>query len=95
MRGGGGSLKSTGGAQTLGLTFVGVEKFNNVPKYRDAIQSIDDVIDRARANLDNIKQQIRDEENGVELPIPEAEIEETQMNDESPLKLPEITSPKG
>ena len=97
MRGGGGSLKFGSSPPTtdMGLTLIGVEQFNNVPKYRDAIQSIEDVIDRARANLANIKQQIREEDNGIELPIPEAEIEETQMNEAPELKLPEITSPKG
>lgn len=37
------------------------------------------------------------EDNGIELPIPEAEIEETQMNDygEAPeLILPDINSPR-
>jgi len=55
MKGGGGSLKFGDGGGDLGLTLIGVEKFNNVPKYRDAIQSIEDVIDRARANLASIK----------------------------------------
>jgi hypothetical protein len=36
---------------------------------------------------------IYEEDNGIELPIPEAEIEETQMNEGPELKLPEITSP--
>jgi hypothetical protein len=48
-----------------------------VPKYRDAIQTIEDVIYKARVNLNAIKQQIKDDENGIELAIPEAEIEET------------------
>jgi hypothetical protein len=55
MKGGGGSLKFGDARNDLGLTLIGVDKFNNVPKYRDAIQSIEDVIDRARANLASIK----------------------------------------
>ena len=55
MKGGGGSLKFGDTGNDLGLTLIGVDKFNNVPKYRDAIQSIEDVIDRARANLASIK----------------------------------------
>ena len=36
-KGGGGSLKYATNAQDLGLTLIGVDQFNNVPKFRDAI----------------------------------------------------------
>jgi hypothetical protein len=55
MKGGGGSLKFGEAGSDLGLTLIGVEKYNNLPKYRDAIESIEDVIDRARDNLASIK----------------------------------------
>ena len=81
-RGGGGALKqATTTEDQLGRSLGGVGKYNNVPKYKDAIQSIEDCIEQARYNLEQVKLSMRDD--GVELPIPEADSdrEETQMNE--------------
>ena len=79
----------------MGLSLMGVEQLNSVPQYSDALTSIDQVIQRAKDNLQAITDNFTYEDNGVELPIPEADSanEETQMNDPGTpgkVELPDI-----